>query len=100
LTRLPTAAIQRGAAGTFVYVVRDDLTVAVTPVQIGTTQGEITAIDRGVSPGEKVVVDGADRLRHGAKVELATREPAAPDTGGRDTRGEQEGGKRQSGARI
>jgi multidrug efflux system membrane fusion protein len=72
-TLVPTAAIQRGAAGTFVYVVRDDLTVAVTPVQAGPTQGEITVIDRGVSPGAKVVVDGADRLREGAKVELVTR---------------------------
>ena len=98
-TLLPTAAIQRGAAGTFVYVVRDDLTVAVTPVQVGTTQGEVTAIDRGVSPGAKVVVDGADRLRDGAKVELATREPAAPDTGRREPRGDQEGDKGQPGAR-
>jgi len=72
-TLVPTAAIQRGAAGTFVYVVKDDLTVAVTPVQVGPTQGEITVIDRGVSPGAKVVVDGADRLREGAKVELVAR---------------------------
>ncbi len=72
-TLVPTAAIQRGAAGTFVYVVRDDLTVAVTQVEAGPTQGEITVIDRGVSPGAKVVVDGADRLREGAKVELVAR---------------------------
>jgi multidrug efflux system membrane fusion protein len=72
-TLVPTAAIQRGAAGTFVYVVNDDLTVAVTPVQVGPTQGEVTAIDRGVSPGAKVVIDGADRLREGAKVELVAR---------------------------
>ena len=72
-TLVPTAAIQRGAAGTFVYVVKDDLTVTVTPVQVGATQGEITAIDRGVPPGARVVVDGADRLREGAKVELVAR---------------------------
>ena len=72
-TLVPTAAIQRGAAGTFVYVVKDDLTVTVTPVQAGPTQGEITVIERGVSPGAKVVVDGADRLREGAKVELVAR---------------------------
>ena len=100
-TLLPTAAIQRGVAGAFVYVVKDDLTVAVTPVQIGSTQGEITAIDRGISPGEQVVVDGADRLRDGAKVELATREPAAPapEVGRREPRGDQEGSKGQPGAR-
>jgi len=72
-TLVPTAAIQRGAAGTFVYVVKDDLTVTVTPVQAGPTQGETTVIDRGVSPGARVVVDGADRLREGAKVELVAR---------------------------
>ena len=72
-TLVPTAAIQRGAAGTFVYVVKDDLTVTVTPVQVGPTQGEITVIDRGVSSGARVVVDGADRLREGAKVELVVR---------------------------
>jgi multidrug efflux system membrane fusion protein len=72
-TLVPTAAIQRGAAGTFVYVVKDDLTVAVTLVQAGPTQGEITVIDRGVSPGARVVIDGADRLREGAKVELVAR---------------------------
>ncbi len=73
-TLVPTAAIQRGAPGTFVYVVKDDMTVAVTPVQVGPTQGEITAIDKGVSPGAKVVVDGADRLREGAKVEIKARQ--------------------------
>jgi multidrug efflux system membrane fusion protein len=98
-TLLPTAAIQRGAAGTFVYVVKDDLTVAVTPVQIGSTQGELSAIDRGVSPGARVVVDGADRLRDGAKVELATREPAAPEVGRREPVGDQEGSKSQPGTR-
>lgn len=75
----PTAAIQRGAAGTFVYVVKDDRTVAVTPVKVGPVQGEIAAIDSGVSAGAMVVVDGADRLREGAKVELVVRDtPAAP----------------------
>jgi len=78
-TLVPTAAIQRGTAGTFVYVVKDDKTVAVAPVKVGATQGEITAIDGGVSAGTTVVVDGADRLREGAKVELVVRDtlPAA-----------------------
>jgi multidrug efflux system membrane fusion protein len=100
-TLLPTAAIQRGAAGTFVYVVKDDQTVAVAPVQIAATQGETTAIERGVSPGAQVVVDGADRLRDGAKVELAEREPAAraPEAGRREPRGDQEGSKGQPGQR-
>jgi multidrug efflux system membrane fusion protein len=72
-TLLPTAAIQRGAAGTFVYVVKDDLTVAVTPVKVGPVQGEVSTVDSGVAAGAKVVVDGADRLRDGVKVEPVAR---------------------------
>lgn len=69
-TLVPTAAIQRGAAGTFVYVVKNDHTVAAIPVKTGPTQGEITVIDSGVSTGAVVVINGADRLRAGVKVEI------------------------------
>ncbi|MGZ5178397.1 MAG: MdtA/MuxA family multidrug efflux RND transporter periplasmic adaptor subunit, partial [Burkholderiales bacterium] len=65
-TVVPTAAIQRGSQGTFVYVVNADNTVAVRPVKLGPTQGEIVAVEAGVTPGELVVTDGADRLREGA----------------------------------
>ncbi|MCC6211400.1 MAG: MdtA/MuxA family multidrug efflux RND transporter periplasmic adaptor subunit [Burkholderiales bacterium] len=70
---LPTAAVQRGASGTFVYVVKSDMTVAVTPVKLGPVQGEVSSVESGVAAGAKVVVDGADRLRDGAKVELVAR---------------------------
>ncbi len=73
-TLVPTAAIQRGAPGTFVFVVNDDHSVSVKPVRLGPVQGEVTAIDSGVAPGEMLVVDGADKLREGSKVELVTRE--------------------------
>jgi membrane fusion protein, multidrug efflux system len=73
-TLIPSAAIQRGAPGTFVYVVKEDKSVAVTPVKLGPVQGEITAIASGLAPGDVVVVDGADKLRDGAKVELITRD--------------------------
>lgn len=72
-TILPSAAIQRGSAGTFVYVVKDDMTVAVTPVKLGPVQGETSTVESGVAAGAKVVVDGADRLRDGSKVELVPR---------------------------
>lgn len=74
---VPTAAIQRGAAGTFVYVVKNDKTVAVVPVKIGSTQGEISVVDAGVAAGAMVVTDGADSLRDGVTVELTVREPTA-----------------------
>jgi multidrug efflux system membrane fusion protein len=76
MTVVPAAAVQRGAQGMFVYVVRDDNTVTVRPVKVGPTEGPVTAIEAGVQPGERVVVDGVDRLREGAKIELALRSPS------------------------
>lgn len=72
-TVVPSAAVQRGAQGMFVYVVRDDSTVTVRPVKVGPTDGPVTAIEAGVQPGERVVTDGVDRLREGAKIEMAQR---------------------------
>ncbi|MFO1396693.1 MAG: MdtA/MuxA family multidrug efflux RND transporter periplasmic adaptor subunit [Burkholderiales bacterium] len=76
-TLVPTPAIQRGAPGTFVYVVRGDNTVTVAPVKLGPQQGETTVVTSGVTPGMQVVVDGADKLREGAAVTLITREGQA-----------------------
>jgi multidrug efflux system membrane fusion protein len=86
-TLVPSAAIQRGAPGTFVYIVKNDQTVSVSTVKLGPVQGETTAIASGVSPGDVVVVDGADKLKEDAKVELTTREgQAAPAAKGRQQR--------------
>jgi multidrug efflux system membrane fusion protein len=86
-TLVPSAAIQRGAPGTYVYIVKNDQTVTVSPVKLGPVQGETTAITSGVSPGDVVVVDGADKLKEGAKVELTTSEArAAPAAKGRQQR--------------
>jgi multidrug efflux system membrane fusion protein len=57
----------------FVYVVKEDSTVTVRPIKAGPTEGDRVAVEAGVQPGERVVVDGLDRLREGAKVELAQR---------------------------
>lgn len=64
------SAIQRGPNGTFVYVVKADRTVAVRLVVIGTSQAGDISIKSGLAAGELVVVDGAERLREGSKVEL------------------------------
>jgi membrane fusion protein, multidrug efflux system len=74
---LPNSAIQRGAPGTFVYVVKPEHTVAVQKVKLGPTDGQQIAILSGLEPGENVVIDGADRLRDGAKVTIASPQPAA-----------------------
>ena len=75
-TLVPTAAIQRGAPGTFVYRVNDDRTVTVRPVKVGAVDGETTEIQGDVAPGTLVVVDGADKLREGSTVELVDRNAA------------------------
>lgn len=71
---VPTAAIQRGAPRSYVYVVKADNRVSVRPVNIGPTDGPMAAVNSGVSVGERVVVDGTDRLRDGARLIM----PAAP----------------------
>jgi multidrug efflux system membrane fusion protein len=80
---LPVAAIQRGVQGTFVYVVGPEQKVAVRPVTLGAAQGDTVSVETGVEAGEQVVVDGADKLRDGASVELGTRAAKAgvPDAG-------------------
>ena len=77
---VPTAAILRGAPGTFVYVVKPDETVAAQPVTLGPSDGQRVAVTKGLEPGQLVVIDGADRLKDGAKVRLAGagRPAAAP----------------------
>jgi membrane fusion protein, multidrug efflux system len=69
-TVVPTSAIQRGAPGTFVYVVDADNTVSVHPVQLGPGTAESVAVKSGLSPGDRVVVDGADKLRDDSKISL------------------------------
>lgn len=78
---VPTAAIQRGVPGTFVYLVKEDKTVTVRPVKIGPQDGENIAIEEGLAVGEQVVIDGADKLREGAKIEVIDRSKRAKDEG-------------------
>ena len=88
---VPTAAIQRGAPGTFVYTVNPDSTVSVKPVKLGVAQGERQAVVSGLNVGDQVVTDGVDRLRDGAKVVL-------PGAAPRRRRGPAAGGKHKQGA--
>jgi multidrug efflux system membrane fusion protein len=80
-TLVPSAAIQRGTPGTFVYLVKPDNTVTVRVVKLGPMQGDSVSIEAGLAPGEQVVVDGADKLREGAKVEPVSKD-ATPGNGG------------------
>jgi multidrug efflux system membrane fusion protein len=77
---IAVTAVQRGAPGTYVYVVNADNTVSVRPIEIGPTDEGQVAVMSGLSPGERVVTEGADRLREGAKVLIPDEEPAAAET--------------------
>jgi multidrug efflux system membrane fusion protein len=79
---VPNAAVQTGAPGNFVYVVQPDSTVAVRVVKTGITDSEKTQILDGLSATDRVVVDGADRLRDGARVMLPGATPHAAWTPG------------------
>ena len=94
-TLVPAAAVQRGVPGTFVYVLKEDRTVALRPVKTGVSEGENVAIDSGLAPGEVVVVEGSDRLRDGAKAEVPDRASTAPPEGGQ--KGGKGGRRRKSG---
>jgi len=72
---IPSAAVQRGAQGLFVYVVRPDDTVAQRTLKLGPAEGQRVAVLDGLAAGEVVVVDGMDRLRPGAQVEVAGARP-------------------------
>ncbi|MCC6141964.1 MAG: MdtA/MuxA family multidrug efflux RND transporter periplasmic adaptor subunit [Nitrospira sp.] len=76
VTIVPSAAVQRGAKGTFVYVVKEDQTVAVRTVAVGASQGEEMSIDTGLVPDDVVVVDGTEKLREGSKVEVRSQKGA------------------------
>jgi multidrug efflux system membrane fusion protein len=82
-TVIPAAAVQRGTPGTFVYTVDPETkAVSVRRVRLGPSQGETVSVEEGVAPGTLVVVDGADKLREGAVVEMVVRDNAAPKEGG------------------
>jgi membrane fusion protein, multidrug efflux system len=84
VTTMSTAGIQRGSPGTFVYVINADSTVSVRPVKLGVTDGEHVEVLSGLAPGERIVIDGADKLRDGAKIIVRSENSpaqAAPDKG-------------------
>jgi multidrug efflux system membrane fusion protein len=67
---VPTAAIQRNAQGTFVYVIKSDETAAMQTVTVGTTDGSVAAV-QGVQPGDVIATSGFDKLQDGAKVKVS-----------------------------
>ena len=98
---IPTGAVQRGPNGTFVYVVKDDETVAMRPVQVQKQDETQTVVASGLEPPERVVTSGFARLADGSKIAISSPDgaPAAGQRprGGR-TGGQQGGGQRGANA--
>jgi multidrug efflux system membrane fusion protein len=95
VTTMPTAGVQRGVPGTFVYLINADNTVSVRPIKLGVTDGDIVEVTSGLAPGDRIVIDGADKLRDGAKINVraetgaatpATSAPGADKSGGKKKR--------------
>jgi len=101
VTTMSTAAIQRGVPGTFVYLVGADSTVSVRAVQLGVTDGDRVEVKSGLAPGDRVVIDGADKLRDGAKIIVRTEtgtppaNPAGSPAAGPAPGPDKAGGKKQ-----
>lgn len=73
---IPAEAPQLSAKGPFVYVVKNDFTAELRPVTLGQRQGDLVVVDKGINPGERVVVNGQLGVTPGGKVRIA--QPSAP----------------------
>ena len=85
VVRVPTAGVQQGAPGYYVFVINKDDTVSVRPIKVGPVDRGYEEVTSGLSAGEQIVTDGIDRLRDGQKVTIpppasqpAQHQPAAP----------------------
>jgi multidrug efflux system membrane fusion protein len=97
VTTMPTAGVQRGVPGTFVYLVNEDSTVSVRKVDLGVTDGDRVEVRSGLVPGDKIVIDGADKLRDGAKINVRAEaaNPNAPAAGSGAAPGPEKAGKKR-----
>jgi membrane fusion protein, multidrug efflux system len=95
VTTISTAGVQRGVPGTFVYLISDDSTVSVRPVQLGITDGDRVEVLSGLKPGERVVIDGADKLRDGAKIIVRSEADANKPQGADKSQGTDKSGAKK-----
>ena len=83
---VPTSALRHGSSGDFVYVLQDDRTASLRRVTAGQSTADRVAIATGLAAGERVITEGADRLKDGARVQLPGDRPASGATGARGGR--------------
>jgi len=82
VTMAPLVAVQPSQDGPFVFVVKPDMTVERRPVEVAEARGSIAAFASGLKPGEKIVVEGQQRLKNGMTViEKTPPQASSADTG-------------------
>ncbi|MGY3295854.1 multidrug efflux system membrane fusion protein [Pseudomonas sp. TE6288] len=93
----PAAAIQFGNDGTFAYVVNAESTINIRPLKVGASDGENSVIVEGLAAGDRLVLEGTDRLREGSKVEVVEDSSQVPTTPGQHLQGQGAKGSAQTG---
>jgi multidrug efflux system membrane fusion protein len=78
---IPAAAVQRGPQGTFTYVVDEEKKAEIRPITVGTTEGNDVQVEKGLEVSELVVVDGADKLQDGSRMDVKMQGDTGPATG-------------------
>jgi multidrug efflux system membrane fusion protein len=76
----PSAAIQFGTNGTFVYAMDGDNKVKIRQLKVGASDGDNTVITEGLAVGDRVVLEGTDRLKEGSEVEVVNDSQDVPTT--------------------
>ncbi|POZ62954.1 MdtA/MuxA family multidrug efflux RND transporter periplasmic adaptor subunit [Chromobacterium alticapitis] len=95
---VPTVAVQLGKMGNYVYTVGDDATVSIAKVKTGPASGDDTIIEDGLKSGQRVVVDGVDKLRDGAQVKVIDRAAQAKEAASAGKGNKKRGGKHHASA--
>jgi multidrug efflux system membrane fusion protein len=90
---VPSAAVQYGVDGTFVYAMDGTDKVKIRQLKVGATDGSRTVVEQGLAQGDRVVLEGTDRLRDGSRVEVVEDSAKVPTTPGQHLQG-------QEGARV
>ena len=78
---VPTQSVQRGPNGTFVWIIKPDNTAEMRDIKVGQINGDIALIDKGLTAGETIVVDGQYKVKVGIKVAATPQSNQTADAG-------------------
>jgi multidrug efflux system membrane fusion protein len=88
---VPSATVQFGSRGTYVYLVNEQNQATVRDIVLGPSDGDQQSVIKGLQPGDKVIIEGLDRLREGRLVTLVAEDGVTPKKSG-DAPAKKEGG--------